>query len=300
MVCVTYSCLALPHVLLPTLHVIACNQVQYKIKWAGYPKSQCTWEPIENIIIGSDHTLYDEWKKRAIPSAVYRASEADLRYEPDLPDDTAADGLYSGPKPPAADVMEEDAAGNDAGPSTGIKQACALREGGRFARRTGGAIFGFCACGLMLPPIELTDAESTKAMLCYIMRIFRGRETFDFGKGPLHLGFDDMCHLARYAEAHKEEHERLGMFVRDVVKVVDKFHFRNHVGRYCRRFCNPHKWPLLKDANMSVAEQSFKYVARYKVSMRYMNNVRFNFMLQKICMLDHFARHLGLVRGAVE
>lgn len=58
----------------------------------------------------------------------------------------------------------------------------------------------------MFPPLELCAAESTHAVLCYIMRIFRDLPKFELGKGRMYIGFDDMCHLARYAQAHRHEH----------------------------------------------------------------------------------------------
>eukprot|EP00877_Chromochloris_zofingiensis_P007267 jgi/Chrzof1/2794/UNPLg00708.t1 len=110
------------------------------------------------------------------------------------------------------------------------------------------------------------------------------------------VGFDDMCHLMRWAELHKDQHPKILEFVQTIRKVVDKFHFRNHVGRYCKKYANPHRWPELKHVNMSVAEQYFKRMARFKVSLRYMNKERFGFMLQMICKLDQRARSMGLVK----
>lgn len=48
---------------------------------------------------------------------------------------------------------------------------------------------------------------------------------------------------------------------------MDKFHFKkNHTAAYCEANTNPYRVPLLDNdqTNMSVAEQRFKHVARYK------------------------------------
>jgi len=80
--------------------------------------------------------------------------------------------------------------------------------------------------------------------------------------------------------------------------VVDFFHFdKNHKGDYCRTMTNPHRWKELntEEANLSVCEQRFKYVAPHKKSCRYMNSVRFNFTLAMLAWLDHKARAEGLL-----
>lgn len=53
---------------------------------------------------------------------------------------------------------------------------------------------------------------------------------------------------------------------------VDKFHFKkNHTAAYCELYTNPCKVDLLNDprCNMSIAEQRFKHVARYKHLFRH-------------------------------
>jgi hypothetical protein len=112
--------------------------------------------------------------------------------------------------------------------------------------------------------------------------------------GLKYFGFDDVCHLMRFAEKWQGSHGKIEEFVVETRKVVDKFHFRNHVGAYRRKFANPHKWPDLP-SNMSVAEQYFKRMARFKRSFCYMNRSRFRFMLQVVCMLDQKARDMGFV-----
>lgn len=84
------------------------------------------------------------------------------------------------------------------------------------------------------------------------------------------LCFDDGCHLKRYIEKRSEQHPKLqqyaeqvictptacpsfaevGLFrvtlspfvafcLAQVVTVVDRFHYKNHVGAYCEKYTNP-------------------------------------------------------------
>lgn len=141
------------------------------------------------------------------------------------------------------------------------------------------------------------EAESTKAVCAYLVARYRNEPMVQ--RDVKYFGFDDMCHLARYAEKHKDDHEKLREFVTQTRKVVDKFHFAGHVGAYCKKYTNPYLWDELPD-NMSIAEQYFKRIGRFKHTFRYMNRSRFQFMLQVICMLDQCARDHGYVKVDVK
>ena len=112
------------------------------------------------------------------------------------------------------------------------------------------------------------------------------------------------CSLARYALNRISLSPIIAKFVQDVVKFVDVFHFRNHVGDWCAKNVNPHRYyarnhldvsstkrkptlttfeklrfPEIDGANTSVCEQAFRMRARLKVIMRGMNEQRFNLTL---------------------
>ena len=73
--------------------------------------------------------------------------------------------------------------------------------------------------------------------------------------------------------------------------VVDRFHYDfNHTSKYCTMHCSPHSIPELRGANMEVCEQVFKKLGKYAGSFRYLNRVRFNFML---LLLSH--KHNGVL-----
>ena len=54
--------------------------------------------------------------------------------------------------------------------------------------------------------------------------------------------YDDACHLKKYA-SNKERvllTETTQRMV-NMAMVVDKFHFKNHVDKWCKNNCNPYK-----------------------------------------------------------
>jgi hypothetical protein len=49
---------------------------------------------------------------------------------------------------------------------------------------------------------------------------------------PRYCGYDDQCHLARYAATRVNKCPIMKKFVEEVFKVVDKIHFGNHTGDF--------------------------------------------------------------------
>ena len=69
------------------------------------------------------------------------------------------------------------------------------------------------------------------------------------------------------------------MTIRKVMLVVDRFHFRNHVGKFCKDWVDPSKCAQLGSLTSTEAgEQSFSWLARSKFTLRNMNEGRFQFM----------------------
>ena len=68
-----------------------------------------------------------------------------------------------------------------------------------------------------------------------------------------HLLYDDMCHLKKFSEDPKRANlNDITQKMAGLSKYVDRFHFRNHVDRWCHDNCNPDVDSALK------GEQSFK------------------------------------------
>ena len=73
-----------------------------------------------------------------------------------------------------------------------------------------------------------------------------------------------------------------------VTFVVEKWHFKNHVGKFCRENCNPFAYEELKEFNTVVCEQRFKWIGKFKgISQMNMNAPVFNFFILLLCWLDH-------------
>lgn len=108
------------------------------------------------------------------------------------------------------------------------------------------------------------------------------------------FGYDNACNARRTLERVKALHPKLQQLSSQPL-VVDKFHFKSHVGEYCRRHCNPGAWPQLASTNMSIAEQAFRVQGRLSRSFRYLNRSRFQFLLQDVCRLQQRVRDMGLV-----
>ena len=91
-----------------------------------------------------------------------------------------------------------------------------------------------------------------------------------------HLLYDDQCHLKKFSE--NPERANLNEVTQKVAKLekfVDKFHFRNHVDKWCQDNCNPDDCPALKGVNSQVCEQLFKKINSHKNCLS-MNEARFS------------------------
>ena len=84
--------------------------------------------------------------------------------------------------------------------------------------------------------------------------------------------------------------------------VVDSFHIRNHVESCCMPADNPNcqyhptlpKFSEIHGVNTECAEQSFRWLNRFKYSMRNMHQYTFNFFLHVIVNKRNKYRELQL------
>ena len=73
--------------------------------------------------------------------------------------------------------------------------------------------------------------------------------------------------------------------------VVDRFHFKNHIGKFCKMWVDPAKCgKLKKTTSTEAAEQSFSWLARSKHTLRNMGEGRFQFMV--LHLMEHRNRWL--------
>ena len=97
------------------------------------------------------------------------------------------------------------------------------------------------------------------------------------------LVYDNMCHLdgmraARCALPFPKPWDNMWQAVG---KVLDRFHFSNHVDESCKVKYNPENF-LLNDDNSEVAEQTFVWVGRFKKIVCAMPKVHHLFFLHRM------------------
>ena len=149
-------------------------------------------------------------------------------------------------------------------------------------QQSAGILALVASCGLVLMYGEMFGSESLSQVHLFLYTAFFRNQL----PPPQVLAYDDACHLGMFLL------NRLGRFGNSVVawfllvkeKVelcVDRYHWRNHTGAWCKRNVNPQRsTKLVKMTNTEAAEQTFGWLAKYKFLFKHMNKVRFNF-----CML---------------
>ena len=65
---------------------------------------------------------------------------------------------------------------------------------------------------------------------------------------------------------------------------IDRFHFKNHIDKWCKANMNPADSVYLKDVNTEIMEQTFAWLKGFAPSLRYMKRVNYLFVL--IDMID--------------
>ena len=88
---------------------------------------------------------------------------------------------------------------------------------------TTGTLHACCTCGYPAPGIEMLRHESCTMCMEYIKRLL-GNES----RWPRFMGYDYMCGLAKFALNRVTKSPVMMKFVKEVIKVVDKFHFGGH------------------------------------------------------------------------
>ncbi|CAM4831875.1 unnamed protein product [Rotaria magnacalcarata] len=89
--------------------------------------------------------------------------------------------------------------------------------------------------------------------------------------------YDDGCHLVKYIKNHigNELAQTPAMLLLNSTPIsVDRSHFRNHVGTFCRQTMNPDKNPLLDGVNTQAAEQTFSWLKQYAKIISNLNYLR--------------------------
>lgn len=134
-------------------------------------------------------------------------------------------------------------------------------------------------CGIIVSLFCLHGSESLSQIYVHITEMY-ARHGKDL---PSDFGYDDGCHLRRFAELRKDKNPRARSFWEKVGQFifVDRFHWINHKKShvYCTVNCNPNSNSRLDGANTEVCEQSFRWFSRHKYSVNHMSPARFRFFM---------------------
>ena len=142
----------------------------------------------------------------------------------------------------------------------------------RERRHTVGVFIGAYPCGTIVIGDELFGSEGIAQVYGLLTDFLDSLSDTSFLKQIL---YDDMCHLKRYAEDPKRANiNDITQKLASINKHIDKFHFRNHIDKWCQKNCNPDAVPELKGVNSQVCEQLFKKINSHKNCIS-MNEARF-------------------------
>ena len=142
------------------------------------------------------------------------------------------------------------------------------------------------SCGLILAAGEIYGSESLTQVHLFLYMAFFLHSL----EPPEVLAYDDACHLSMYLL------NRLGRFGRSVLAVyliikckihivVDKFHWKNHTGKFCKKNNNPYKCKQVRGNRTERCEETFQWLAGSKRLYRHMNEAHFMFTMLR--MMHH-------------
>ncbi|CAF1158424.1 unnamed protein product [Adineta ricciae] len=127
--------------------------------------------------------------------------------------------------------------------------------------RSFGLIALITNCRIITSFSELYRSETLKEIINLFAITYRVA-----GKLAPTLVYDDGCHLVKYVINHigKDLTRTPAMKLLASTPVsVDRSHFRNHVGKFCRETMNPNNNRLLDNVNTQAAEQTFSWLKQY-------------------------------------
>ena len=241
------------------------GELLYLVKWQGY--STKTWEKETNIP-KYIRDFYDRTGKSEIPKPRIKSVKK------------AGSAVYyllswDGTDAPEELVPQEDFNFDDDGEEA-VDSSCNTQKhhGAKMCHTSAGILIGCSPCGVIPLFEELFGSESKSQVFSYVTD-FLGEVN---PQSMEYLIYDDACHLGPYAtnysKSKKKTHTDATMKMAALKHVVDKLHFKGHVGSWCHKHCNPYSVPALKDVNTVICEQSFRWVNGY-VNVKAMNEYRF-------------------------
>jgi hypothetical protein len=274
------------------------NNLEYLVKFAGFPFPDACWEPIGNLpsfIV--EH--YKDVSKHGTPlpkpsvkytvqvgngTEVYHHLEWKASHNVGDKELSLKDGetLFD---------LDQDKLSEEE-----LRSTCNTRKvkDKRDRRHTAGILISATPCGRIPHIDELFVCESINQVHGSLIEFLGNLEPELRSQFKIWF-FDDMCHLKPHAEKPKNanQNEVTKLFA-ELPKAVDKFHFPVHkkTDKYCQDNCNPNK--ELKKMNISklntpACEQAFKWLNAFK-NLKTMNEARFKLFL--LYMIDLHNLHI--------
>ena len=165
----------------------------------------------------------------------------------------------------------------------------------RDRRHTVGILVGTKPCGTVVLFNELYGSESVTQVYASVVDYIANLPE---EQRPKVINYDDACHLVKFAKNHYKKSSMQNentKFMTEVPIVVDKFHFRNHIDKWCQENCNPYKIAELNGVNTESCEQTFQWVNKY-TAVKSMNESSFYIFFTVLFDMHNLSK-LGQVRS---
>ena len=141
-------------------------------------------------------------------------------------------------------------------------------------------------CGYIISLAEIYGGESIHQVADLIENFLESEDKENSTRTKSAL-YDDGCHLQRCVNKKSSIYPKLS----NIEIKIDRFHFKNHIDKWCKANMNPADSVYLKDVNTEIMEQTFAWLKGFAPSLRYMKRVNYLFVL--IDMIDRHNMELG-------
>ena len=258
----------------------------YHVKWVGYPETESTKEPEENIP-GFIRRFYEDTlklgSKLPAPTIKHTKTIAGVKHHylkwGEAEGDWLSEDFFK--------IMNEDGELVER-----HEPECNTRKSRdkRVKRHTVGLLVGASPCGVVRLVEELFGCEAISQVYGIVAEYLGKLSKQDIEV----LVYDDICHLVAFALNHiRLKRNTTTEYFNSLKFAIDKFHFKNPVDAYCHKNYNPRKLSELDCVNTVVCEHLFKDINSYK-NCKSMNEAHF-FIFFFYNMDLHNLRKEGLI-----
>ena len=137
-----------------------------------------------------------------------------------------------------------------------------------------GILVGAFPCGVITVFEELYGSESLTQVYAIMIEYLAGLPKHAREK-IIEICYDDACHFKKFSEDEKRsERNEITKYMATLGKHVDKFHFPNHVDKWCHQNCNPQDVKHLDGVNTPICEQLFSAINKF-TNAKAMNEAHF-------------------------